>query len=662
MDTNNKQPPVGIDLGTTYSAIAYLDATGRPITIFNDEGDILTPSAVAFDDEMVIVGKEAIKGSVVDAEGFGECFKRDIGRPLFRRPIRGREVPPEVLSAFLLEHLKEYAERRLGPIRKVVITVPAFFDELRRKATEDAGRLAGLDVLDIINEPTAAAIAFGYQRASLDNSLDNVSTANERILVYDLGGGTFDVTVLEIDGDTYRALATDGDVQLGGKDFDQRIVDAVADAFLAEHGLDPRSDPQDAAQLWIDAESVKRALSKRNKMTLVCSHAGIRMRQEITRTMLEELTSALLSRTETTTELVMKQAGLEWTDVGRILLVGGSSRMPMVEEMLRRLSGKEPDRSQSADEAVAHGAALYAGMLMADRTSNQRQTLRLVNVNSHSLGVAGTDPVTGERVNKILIPKNTTLPCRKTEQFQTARANQATVQVTVVEGESQRPDQCIILGKCLIRDLPPNLPKGSRVDVEYQYNASGRISVTARVPLVRQGARVEVERHQAQDLHDLVTWRRVLCGLEDISAETGQAGSSAGKEQPNGNMDRPTLIQKLDNLYAQVGERLVNKPVPERLEKSKQSALTTVDQLRRFKAALKHAETLRQAAVGRHDIVRYSADVARAKQTVKRATTTAKFALVVLGRECVDANSVPPDLQTVVTEIRKLQECLSDGT
>ena len=507
---NSKQPPVGIDLGTTYSVVAYLDSTGRPLTVPNHLGDLLTPSAVSFDDDDVIVGKEAVKVSVLEPDRFADCFKRDMGRSLFRRAVANQEIPPEVLNGFLLERLKQDAEHRLGPIRQVVITVPAFFDETRRKATQEAGRLAGLEVLDIINEPTAAAVAFGYSRAARQGAAADAEWPAEQVLVYDLGGGTFDVTVLQISGNSFRTLATDGDVQLGGKDFDERLVDHLAEGFLAQHGVDPRADSQDAAQLWLDAQEAKHALSERSKTTVVCFHAGIRLRQEVTRAKFEELTRDLLERTETTTNLVVKQAGLDWSKINRVLLVGGSTRMPMVVEMLRRLSGQPPDGSLAADEVVAHGAALYAGMLTADAGLSAQTRFQLVNVNSHSLGVIGVDRKTGRKVNAILIPKNTPLPCHKVKQFKTARDNQTSVSVAVVEGESHRPEHCIALGRCVIRNLPSGLPQGTPVEVAYHYASNGRISVSARVPLVRLSTTVEILHDKARDLQDLDSLRKTL--------------------------------------------------------------------------------------------------------------------------------------------------------
>jgi molecular chaperone DnaK len=640
--SQSQQPPVGIDLGTTYSVVACLDNTGRPATVLNHLGELLTPSAVSFEDGQVIVGKEAIKGSVYAPAAYADCFKRDMGRGAFRRPLLGHEVPPEVCNAFLLEQMRRDTEQRLGPIRQVVITVPAFFDEGRRKATQDAGRLAGLEVLDIINEPTAAAVAFGYHH-TLVRGAAGEAPPQERLVVYDLGGGTFDVTILEIAGHTFRTLATDGDVQLGGKDWDERLVNYLAENFLTEHGVDPRSDPQDAAQLWIDVQEAKHALSERIRTTVSIFHAGIRMRQEVTRAIFEDLTRDLLERTETTTSLVMKQAGLDWGDVARVLLVGGSTRMPMVGEMLRRLTGKEPDRSQSADEVVAHGAALYAGMLMAGGQAAPRRQFELVNVNSHSLGVVGLDK-TGQRVNAILIRKNTPLPCHKVKKFKTARPDQRTVKVAVVEGENQRPEHCIPLGQCVIRDLPPGLPAGTRVEVEYHYASNGRISVAARVPGVRQSAHVEIQRDDSRDLRDLDHWRRVLTGA-----------AAAGPGAP---ADRAAMIQRLDELLAQVGLSAARAAVPPELERGKRSVLAAAEELRRAQAVLEGAESLRQSAASPTEAARLSAEAAQARLALQQARTNATFAQLVLGRDSISASFHPPEVQAALAEIRRLQQRL----
>ncbi len=644
----DQRPAVGIDLGTTYSVVAYVDQTGRPMTVPNRTGELLTPSALMFDDDGVVVGKEAVKSSVLAPELFIESFKRDMGRGAAHHKIRGLEPPPEVLSAFVLERLKQDAERQLGLIREVVITVPAFFDESRRKATQDAGQLAQLDVLDIINEPTAAALAFGYRSGTLGTG-NGAADKPMRVLVYDLGGGTFDVTILEIAGKEFRTLATDGDVFLGGKDFDQRLVNHLAEQFIAAQGVDPRSDPPDAAQLWLEAQEAKHTLSERSKAAVVCFHAGIRMRMEISRPQFEEITRDLLERTETTTSLVIKQAGLQWPQIDRVLLVGGSSRMPMVGQMLRRVTGKEPDCSQSPDEAVAHGAALYAAMLLGERTVAGGGECRLINVNSHSLGVVGIHAATRRATNVVLIPKNTALPCRALRTFCTARDGQRSVKVPIVEGENERPEACLALGECIVRGLPPGLPKGTPVEVEYAYHANGRISVLARVPSVRYSQSVEIQREAAQNLCDLNVWRARLCGQPEPSARQSAAPPTA---EPPGQAD---VLKQLDGLYLSVGKMAVKLALPEALRRSQQAALAAAAELGRGGAQLHEAENARRASVNADEMIRLDARLAQARTELQQSQVRADFAHLVLGRECANAGFEPPQAWKQLAEIRRLR-------
>jgi molecular chaperone DnaK len=644
-----------IDLGTTYSVVAYLDAAGRPTTVPNGSGDLLTPSALCFDDDGVVVGKEAVKSSALAPEAYIECFKRDMGSDHARRKVRGREVPPEVLSAFVLERLKQDAQRRLGPITQVVVTVPAFFDEARRKATQEAGRLAGLEVLDIINEPTAASLAYGYQHGFLNLRPAEGEAKRMRVLVYDLGGGTFDVTILEIQGTQFRALATDGDVWLGGKDFDERLVNHAAEQFLAANGVDPRSDPQDAAQLWLDTQQVKHTLSERSKTTLVCFHAGIRMRIDITRAQFEDMIRDLVERTETTTSLVIRQAGLDWADIDRVLLVGGSSRIPMVAEMLRKVTGKEPDCSQSPDEAVAHGAALYAGMLMEQAGAAGKPGCQLINVNSHSLGVVGTHRKTRQRTNAVLIPKNSPLPCRAMRVFKTALADQRNIKIEVVEGESERPDECIALGECVVQDLPPGLPAGTPIEVEYAYRANGRISVSARVPSVRYSRHVEIERNAARQLADLETWRARLRGQDDAPAG-GFAGSGRAAVDLG---DRASVLKRLDALYLEVGRSAARQPLPESLARSRQAAVTAAAELTRVQAACRDAERARQGAPAGAEAMQADARLAQAKAALQQAQVRADFAHLVLGRDLANAGLTLPGLERQAQEITALRACVT---
>ena len=280
--------PVGIDLGTTFSVVAYLDSTGRPCTIANSEGDPITPSVVLFEGQAAVVGKEAVKAAALEPDRIADFAKRDMGNTAYSRKINGESLPPEVIQSLILEKLKRDAEMKLGPVGEAVVTVPAFFNEPRRKATQDAAQLAGLKILDIINEPTAAAIAFGYQLGFLNAA--GAAPQKETVLVYDLGGGTFDVTLMEIDGTDFTAIATDGDVFLGGIDWDRRIADHVAERFREKHrGIDPRQDPAGLHRLLREAEDAKRALSAREQITISFEHVGEGLRVPLTRATFEEL-------------------------------------------------------------------------------------------------------------------------------------------------------------------------------------------------------------------------------------------------------------------------------------------------------------------------------------------------------------------------------------
>jgi molecular chaperone DnaK len=503
--------PVGIDLGTTFSVVAYLDAQGRPCTIPNASGDLLTPSVVLFDEGGPVVGKEAVLASALEPEKVAECVKRDMGAKVYRKKINGEFLPPEVVSSLILRSVKADAERRLGPVRRAVITVPAYFDERRRRATMDAGRLAGLEVLDIVNEPTAAAIAYGHQLGFLNRACQVAGDRPLRVLVFDLGGGTFDVTVVELHGKSFKALATDGDVGLGGKDWDEKLVEIAAGRYRQRFREDPRDNPISLQELRLAAEAAKRTLTERAKAPLFVHHLGSRLKVEFTRAEFEEATAALLERTRLTTAIVVRQAGLTWEAIDRVLLVGGSTRMPMVGRMLAELSGKEPDRSVSADEAVAHGAALYAGLLAPPRGAGAAPAaFTVTNVNAHSLGILGSDPKTGRRRNKVLLPKNTPLPRTVSRVFQTYRPDQRQVVITVLEGESERPEACSRVGVCAIRDLPPGLPAGWPVRVSYTYEANGRLHVAAKVKGHAAGVTTDFVRENSRPDEELEAWMRAI--------------------------------------------------------------------------------------------------------------------------------------------------------
>jgi molecular chaperone DnaK len=528
--TKYRHPAIGIDLGTTFSAVAILDDMGRPQTLHNAEGDKLTPSVVLFEPNNVVVGKEALKAMSTDAEAVAQFAKRDLGFRVYHKVLSGRQYPPEAIQAFVLNKLRNDSRKLIGDFEKVVITVPAYFDEVRRKSTQDAGYMAGFEVMDIINEPTAAAVAFGFQQGFLNPQ--GAAKESRRILVYDLGGGTFDVTVMELRGTDFIALATDGDMHLGGYDWDQRLVDFVAEEFIRKCGMDPRDDPSTAGRLWRDCEDAKRTLSARTKATIACDYKGQAVRVEVSREKFLEITKDLLDRTAFTTRQTLQAAGLEWKDLDRILMVGGSTRMPAVIEMIRQLSGREPDCSVSADEAVAQGAALRAGLLLAQHQGKSPQ-FRIKNVNSHSLGVVATDAKTKRQRNAILIPRNTTLPVSAKRIFKTQKASQRSILVQIVEGESLSPDDCIQIGKCTVRDIPTNLPAQSPIEVRFKYEENGRLTVMVNVQGTDKQLQHEITRENSLTIDQLNSWRQYISGLPPKAAIAPAAPGKAAA-QPTG--------------------------------------------------------------------------------------------------------------------------------
>ncbi len=314
-------------------------------------------------------------------------------------------------------------------------------------------------------------------------------------MVYDLGGGTFDVTLLKLAAGNVQTLATDGDVQLGGHDWDRRLVDYAAEAFRKQHQLDPREDAAGLNRLFQTVMEAKHALSARTRASIRVEHAGRSVDVPVTRDQFEEMTTDLLERTSYTSRQLLAAASLQWKDVNRILLVGGSTRMPMVARMLQSIAGVEPDRTVNPDEAVARGAALYAGHLLAERGGGLTAGgFAVTNVNAHSLGVEGIEQDTLRKTNVILIPRNTPLPAKRTERFITKSEGQQSIVVKVLEGESSRPGECTAIGRTVVRDLPAGLPKAWPVEITFEYGTNGRLSVRTMVPGTHQQAELELER------------------------------------------------------------------------------------------------------------------------------------------------------------------------
>lgn len=498
---------VGIDLGTTYSAIAQVNDSGEPVPIPNEDDDEETASLILLTDtKNVIVGPPRNRAALEKPENVVERIKRHMGMSEFKKTFDGRDITPEFISALILKKLRQDAEKRIGKIGNAVITVPYYFNDTRRKATQDAGRIAGLNVIDIINEPTAATLTYAWHRNELGALVAGKSVKPRRILIFDLGGGTFDSTLVEYTPAHFRVLSTDGDVQLGGIDWNDRILDFLCDEFTEKHGVDPRESEQAIQILRNDCDLAKIDLTDHAETVLHCRYEGKSHTLRLTRDKFEELTRDLLQRTADTTEFVMEQADLKFHDLDAIVLVGGSTLMPQVPQMLQELTGIHPYTSSKLNPhtAVARGAAIHAAILEAkfrngddgltERVRKMLETVHEEDVNSHGLGIVAMDRRSKKAINHIMIPRNTTLPFQITQTFQTNKENQERISVQVLEGDAPDPVACSLLGKCKITELPPNLPKGAPVEVTYAFDKMGRISVSAREKTTGKAAVIEIER------------------------------------------------------------------------------------------------------------------------------------------------------------------------
>ncbi len=501
---------VGIDLGTTYSAIAHLDKDGNPELIHNADDRPITPSVVLLgDDGRVMVGPSFERISIAGNEQIVEAVKREMGNNDYSVEYQNKKLTAEFISALILKKLRQDAEERIGPITNAVITVPYYFNDVRRKATQDAGRIAGLNVVDIINEPTAATLAYAWKKGELGRA--ELDSKEKTIMVYDLGGGTFDVTVVSYTPTNFRVLATDGDVMLGGLDWSRRLVDHVSEQFMRKFGEDPRDDPEALRAFSQECEEAKRVLSEESQYPISVYYKGKSLSVSLTRADFERMTADLLQRTKDTTELVLQQADVDPSKLDEVLLIGGSTYMPVVEQMLKEVCKKEPSRATVIpEEAVAQGAAIHAAILEAKATGAEGQMAEAIikrlrsvhtsDVNSHSLGVKITNPDnTSEKINHIMIPKNTQIPFSKSQRFVTNTDNQQRIHVHILEGDAQDPDACTQIGDFRVVGLPPNLPKGSPVEVTYEYDANGRIHASAKELTTNTEATTEIVRDYGLD-------------------------------------------------------------------------------------------------------------------------------------------------------------------
>ena len=455
---------LGIDLGTTNSAFAVMEG-GDPEIIVNSEGERTTPSVVAFDDGERLVGKPAKNQAVKNPGQTVQSIKRHMGEEDYTVGLDDEEYTPEQVSAMILQKIKRDAEEYLGDdVERAVITVPAYFSDRQRQATKDAGEIAGFEVERIVNEPTAAAMAYG-----LDDESD------QTVLVYDLGGGTFDVSILDLGGGVYEVKATNGDNGLGGDDWDQAIIDYLADSFATEHGIDLRDDRQALQRLEDAAEEAKIELSSRKETTITLpfitttDSGPLDLEEKLTRAKFESLTSDLIERTVDPTNQALSDADYSKSDIDEVILVGGSTRMPQVQEKVEEMTGKEPKKNVNPDEAVALGAAIQGGVL-----GDEVDDIVLLDVTPLSLGIE----VKGGLFER-LIEKNTTIPTDESKIFTTAAGNQTSVNVRVFQGEREIAAENELLGEFQLTGIPPAPAGTPQIEVSFNIDQNGIVSVEA---------------------------------------------------------------------------------------------------------------------------------------------------------------------------------------
>jgi molecular chaperone DnaK len=494
---------VGIDLGTTYSVISHLNESGEPVTIPNQEGELATPSVVLFEGDQPVVGTQALRNSIRFPDRVVENSKRFMGDVGKRWWINDRPYSPGDIATLILKKLVGAAQEKIGTISQAVITVPAQFSDAQRHATIQAGHAAGLERVDVINEPVAAALCYVLGSEGL---WFTELAGEQRILVYDLGGGTFDLSLVRYRKDEVTVIASSGDLHLGGINWNEALVDAIGEQFTKAYRDDPRKNPESLQALALEVEQAKRGLSVRPRAPLTINHGGHRKTYQVELEQFQRLTKPLVDRTEEITLKLLKDHKLGWAHVDVVLVTGGASRMPMIRGRLKQLSGRTLNTALSPDLSIAHGATYYAGMLLSNdkfarSILSEAATKRLAkvkqqSVNARELGILIRDMSTQKRVPHYLIPANTPLPASSTQQFGTVIPNQRRVHLVIVESGTSEDQPYVVLGDCRIDGLPPNLPEGSKIDVTISYDPQAKVHVAAKDHASGKSAHTEILRQE----------------------------------------------------------------------------------------------------------------------------------------------------------------------
>ena len=610
---------IGIDLGTTNSAMAVMEGS-EPEILVNAEGDRTTPSVVGFGkDGERTVGKAAKNKAVTNPENTVASVKRFIGRSYGETgeeqktvaynvkngnggravvAIDERDYMPEEISAMVLQKIKSDAEKRVGePITQAVITVPAYFNDAQRQATKDAGKIAGLEVLRIINEPTAAALAYGLDKTNKD----------EKVLVFDLGGGTFDVSVLELGDGVFEVCSTAGDNHLGGDDWDQRIIDWLADKFQADNGIDLRKDKMAMQRLKEAAEKAKMELSSTTQTTInlpfiSAGEAGpLHLDYTLTRAEFERITKDLLDRCKLPVEQALKDADLKTGDVDEVILVGGSTRMPAVQELVEKITGKKPNMSVNPDEVVAMGAAVQGGVLAGDV-----EGILLLDVTPLSLGVETMGGVMTK-----MIERNTTIPTRKPEIYSTAADNQTSVEIHVLQGEREMAAGNKTLGKFQLTGIPAARRGMPQIEVTFDIDANGIVNVSAKD--LGTGKQQQITISGSTALTDDEVDRMVK------DAEIHAEEDAARKQEVEIRNNCDSLINATETTLAEISDKVGDdmKKQAEDAIAAARSALEGTD----LEAIKKETENLQQVGYKLAEVV-YSTEGAQAGAAAETAEST----------------------------------------